>query len=89
MANSKISAPLVLSDELAAFMGKSKASRGDVTKAVWKYIRDEKLNCDRHGEKFSGGKVEFDEVLSAVLHSKGMKKASDLFAILKKAKAFV
>jgi|WetSurMetagenome_2_1015567.scaffolds.fasta_scaffold47618_3 chromatin remodeling complex protein RSC6 len=78
---SAISKAVELSPELADFMGSAKASRGDVTKAIWKYIRDEDLALPNGGYKF-------DETLSRVLHSKGMKKASELFSLLKKADAF-
>ncbi len=34
---------LELSDELADFMGKAKASRAEITKALWAYIKKKKL----------------------------------------------
>lgn len=83
MARSKITASLTLSPALAGFMGRDTASRGDVTKEIWKYIKKHDL------AKPHGGGWDFDETLELVLHSKGMKKASDLFSLLKKSKAFV
>ena len=82
MARSLITQSLELSPAMAAFMGKDTATRGDVTKEIWKYIK-------KHDLKKPSGGWEFDETLSLMLHSKGMKKASDLFSLLKKSKAFL
>lgn len=82
MARALINKSLELSPEMAAFMGTNKATRGDVTKEIWKYLKKQDL------KKPSGG-WEFDDTLEAVLHARGMKKPSDLFALLKKSKAFV
>merc|ERR550514_1816501 len=39
--------PVSLSPALAGIVGKKSASRPDVTKAVWKYIKSKKLNSGR------------------------------------------
>ena len=38
---------LTLSDKLAIFMGKSKASRGECVKEIWRHIKAEGLNEGR------------------------------------------
>merc|ERR1712098_765509 len=41
-------APKSLSPALAGIVGKNKASRVDVTKAIWRYIKSKKLNNGRN-----------------------------------------
>lgn len=61
----------------------SKAPRGAVVKKIWAHIRKHDLKDPDSGE------VVFDEVLEVLLQSKKMKKASDLFKLLKKVDAFL
>lgn len=71
---------LKLSEDFQEFMGSATASRGDVTKAVWAYIRKHDLKAEKG--------VKFDSYLAGLLNSDRMARASDLFGLLKKVRAF-
>lgn len=51
-----------LSDELADFMEKDSASRPEITKALWAYIKENDLN--------DGRTIHPDDVLSPILGSR-------------------
>lgn len=58
-AGKGIQKPLNLSEELGDFMGKDRASRADVTKEIWKYIKKHGLN--------EGRKITPDDTLANVV----------------------
>jgi upstream activation factor subunit UAF30 len=64
MAGKGLSKKLYLSEEMAEFMGKDKASRTDITKALWDYIKANELN--------EGRTIHPDDVLAPILGSKSL-----------------
>ena len=66
--------PVKLSEELAEFIGKPKESRGNIMKAIWKYIKkDKKRRQAGRTIKPKGNKLE------ALLG----KKEIDMFSMVK------
>lgn len=61
-----------LSEALAEFMGKTKASRADVMKAVWRYIKQNDLN--------EGRTIHPDEVIGSLVGTRSL----DMFQLTKK-----
>jgi upstream activation factor subunit UAF30 len=61
---SGITKKLPLSNEMAEFMGKDTASRGEIVKEIWKYIKKEGLN--------EGRIIHPDDVLEPILGSKSI-----------------
>ena len=62
---SALTKPLPLSDELADFMGKDKASRAEVTKKVWAHIKKNDLQ-DEDNRRM----IIPDDVLEPIIGSK-------------------
>ena len=62
-----------LSEELADFMGSARASRPEITKKLWAYIK-------KHPDTQEGRTIHPDEVLEPILGSKSL----DMFQMGKK-----
>lgn len=65
MAGKGLDKALVLSSELAEFMGKTRASRTQITKAIWVYIKDNDLQ-DPEDKRT----INPDDTLAEILGSK-------------------
>lgn len=74
--NSKFMAPLQLSDELAAVVGKGPMPRTEVTKKIWAYIKKNNLQDPKNKRN-----IIPDEKLAKVF-GKG-KKAVNMFEMTK------
>lgn len=74
--NSKFMAPLKLSEELAAVVGKGPMPRTEVTKKIWAYIKKNKLQDPKNKRN-----IIPDEKLAKVF-GKG-KKAVNMFEMTK------
>lgn len=72
-----IEKPLDLSEDMADFMGKDKASRAEITKKIWAHIKKHELN--------EGRTIHPDEVLEPILGSRSIT----MFDIAKKISAHV
>ncbi len=75
-APSKFMAPLKVSKELAAVVGKGPMPRTEVTKKLWAYIKRKKLQDDKNRRN-----INPDEALSKVF---GSKKSINMFEMTKK-----
>lgn len=69
MAKGKgLSIKLNLSEDMEEFMGKSMASRTEITKAIWDYIKSEGLQDEDDGRI-----IHPDDVLEPILGKKSIK----------------
>lgn len=80
MAKSKITAPLQLSEAFEIYMGKKKASRGEVIAKIWKDIKRE--------PGYKGLPAKLPEVVALLLGKSSIKKVHEVTSLLAKAGAF-
>ena len=81
MARSALMTPRPISDTLAEFMGKDKASYVEVNKEIWRYIKANKIKKE--------SKYICDDVLRDLLGVSSFKGVGDVGKAIKKQRHFL